>query len=238
MSLPLYLEECASTNDAILQHLPNLNGNFFALYTLRQKQGRGQYGNRWQSAEIKHLAFSFAVSVAAVNLPSHLFNFHTACCVAQFLDRLTHCRIEIKWPNDLILKGKKIAGLLLERKSVEGRGFYIVGIGLNVLETHFNNLPRAASLRMQTGQNFSPVQIAEGLQQYLQSQLLLPVDQQAVLENVNSRLFRRETVTVFLKDGIRQNGIIRHVTAKGDLCVDLEISGRCICRFKEIEMLY
>ncbi|WP_027376963.1 biotin--[acetyl-CoA-carboxylase] ligase [Kaistella palustris] len=234
----IYLKECTSTNDEILHFLSASESEFCAVYTFNQKKGKGQYGNSWQSPEGLNLAFTFAVRSEVIKLPSHLFNFHTAAAVADFLDRMTQQRCEIKWPNDLILKGKKIAGLLLEKKNVGGFSYFIVGIGINILQNDFKDLPKGGSLLTQTGVRFEPEDIARRLHSYLQGFILKEISGSEVLKNLNNHLFRKDVISVFEISDVRQNGIIKKVDAEGFLWVDLENDGLQKFYHKEIELLY
>ena len=57
--------------------------------------------------------------------------------------------MKIKWPNDLKKKKKKIAGILIEAKKIENTEVFIIGIGVNVLQTNFDNLPKAGAILSQ-----------------------------------------------------------------------------------------
>lgn len=232
-----FIEECESTNDLILNCIAP-EENFTALYTLRQTKGRGQYGNSWLSPAEENIAFTFAVPETSVFLPPHLFNFHTACLVAAFVDTLTASHTEIKWPNDLILKGKKIAGILLEKKKKLGTSYYIVGLGLNVLQEDFRDLRTAGSLLTQTGERFTPHEVAAQLADFLRSKLVQLPSEQEVLDNTHQRLFRKNKISVFRKNGVGQNGIIQQIDRQGYLWIELEEEGLQNFYHKEIEMLY
>lgn len=233
-----YLPECASTQEEVSKFFRAENPGLTAVYTHRQTQGRGQYGNRWESNAGQNIAYSAALRTADVSLPAHLFNFHTAQIVADFLANLTRTAVEIKWPNDLIIKNKKVCGLLMERRNIAGQSCYIVGIGLNVLQRDFFNFPKAGSLYTQAGIEPEPSLLAEQLHEYLTHFLpVMPTGDQ-VIENLNSQLFRKDIVSVFEIGGIRQNGIVRRVDAEGRLWVELEQSGLKDFGHKELQMLY
>ncbi len=234
----IYLKECASTNDEILHFLKSDQTAFPAVYTFNQKKGKGQYGNSWESAADINLAFTLAVPSALIKMPTHLFNFHTAAAVSDFLAIMTKMQPEIKWPNDIIIKNKKVAGLLLEKKTAAGISYFILGIGLNVLQKSFPNLPKAGSLLTQTGNEFNLHEIANDLHIYLQQFLVKETSENEVLENLNNRLFRKNKISVFEIKGVRQNGIIKEVDPEGFLCVDLENAGLQRFYHKEIELLY
>ena len=125
-----YLEHCFSTNDELTSLLLYPESNYISAYTFNQTKGRGQYGNSWDSDEGKNLAYSLAVNCAAVKVSDFLFNYYTAACVRDFLANLTDKNVKIKWPNDLLLEGKKFAGILIQARPQ--KNYMVVGIGLNV----------------------------------------------------------------------------------------------------------
>ena len=78
--------------------------------------------------------------------------FCAALAVAETAERFTGLPARIKWPNDVLLAGRKVAGILLECHHGQAPGFVVVGIGLNVLQREEDFAPdlrdRAGSLAM------------------------------------------------------------------------------------------
>ncbi len=233
-----YLRECSSTHDVLEKFLTHDTLDLQAVYTFNQIKGKGQYGNSWESGDQLNLAYSVAVPQELIKLPNHLFNFHTAEVVADFLAILTNHQPEIKWPNDLIIKQKKVAGLLIDKKLLNNKSYFLVGIGLNVLQQNFRNLPKAGSLFTQTGIEFDLEILAESLHQYLDDHLINPISEEVVLEKLNRRLFRKNLISVFEIGQLRQNGIVKKVDEDGFLWVELEHNGLQKFFHKEITLLY
>lgn len=237
MAALFYLEECKSTNDEISGFLHSDTANLTAVYTFNQTNGRGQYGNSWQGAPNLNLAFTVAVPVAVSGWDGASVNFRTAALMADFIAKLTNAIVEIKWPNDLIIKNKKVAGILSEQKNVDGNSFFVIGIGLNLLQENFENLPKAGSILTQTGVALAPHETAKQLFAAFQ-QIFNPLSVSDLMERINMNLFRRDVVSVFELNGVRQNGIIKNVDADGFLWVELEFDGLRKFFHKEIELLY
>ena len=233
-----YLKECSSTHDVIENFLSHDTLDLQAVYTFNQTKGKGQYGNSWESGHNLSLAYSVAVPDELVKLPNHLFNFHTAEVLADFLAILTNQTPEIKWPNDIIINKKKVSGILIEKKMIDRRSYFLIGIGLNILEEKFEHLHKAGSLLTQTGIRFDLEKVTEALHQYLVDNLMQPVSEISVLEKLNDRLFRKDLISVFEIGHVRQNGIIKNVDADGYLWVDLEKDGLQRFFHKEITLLY
>ena len=233
-----YLKECSSTHDVIEKFISQDTLDLQAVYTFNQTRGKGQYGNSWESGHNLSLAYSVAVPHELIKLPNHLFNFHTAELLADFLAILTNHSPEIKWPNDIIINNKKVAGILIEKKAIKGRSYFLIGIGLNVLEENFIHLPKAGSLLTQTGITFDLETVTQSLHDYFVEHLSKPISETSVLVRLNQRLFRKDLISVFEIGQLRQNGIIKKVDEDGYLWVDLENDGLQKFFHKEITLLY
>lgn len=234
----LYTAQCSSTQQEILQFLKDNPTGPLALFTLDQTGGRGQYGKVWEMPANRNIAYTLAIAEKECEIQAVLFNFRTAALVADFVANLTKQALEIKWPNDIILNQKKIAGLLTERVTVEGQPYYLIGIGLNVLQREFPGLPKAGSLLSQTGHSYDPKQVAEDLHAFLTAHITGNISAPDIIKNINDRLFGKGKVMVFDTKSGRQNGIIREMDSNGLLLVDLEREGEQKFRNQEITMLY
>lgn len=127
----LFLDEVTSTQDAAVE----LNLQFGdACVSYNQTAGRGRRGNQWNANG------GVAVTVVIEELTAHLPIALAVTLAAQLNNCIPEQRVGIKWPNDLFVEGKKIAGILIEQR--EGR--CLVGVGVNVLESP---IPTATCLK-------------------------------------------------------------------------------------------
>lgn len=236
MNSLIYFNNCASTQDELIDFLNQhyLSEDFLAVYTFNQTKGRGQYGNSWENLPEENLAYSFALKTKNINISDTCFNFYTAILVRDFIANLTKTEVKIKWPNDLILKNKKICGMLFEKS----KNYFVVGIGINILQENFKNLPKAGSILSQTGLSFELKAFTESLHQYLFEHLVQKEIPNNILELYQLHLYRKNEVSVFEKNEVRQNGIIKNVDETGHIWIDLENEGLQKFFHKEIEMLY
>ena len=236
MNSLIYFNNCASTQDELIDFLNQhyLSEDFLAVYTFNQTKGRGQYGNSWENLPEENLAYSFALKTKNINVSDTCFNFYTAILVRDFIANLTKTEVKIKWPNDLILKNKKICGMLFEKS----KNYFVVGIGINILQENFKNLPKAGSVLSQTGLSFELKTFAESLHQYLFEHLVQKEIPNNILELYHLHLYRKNEVSVFEKNEVRQNGIIQNVDENGYIWIDLENEGLQKFFHKEIELLY
>ncbi|MDP9957192.1 BirA family biotin operon repressor/biotin-[acetyl-CoA-carboxylase] ligase [Epilithonimonas hungarica] len=236
MSHLIHLKECFSTNDEISSLL--YDDESTAVFTFNQTKGRGQYGNIWKVMPNENLAYSLAIKTSKINISDISLNYYTAIIVRDFLDNLTKETTKIKWPNDIILNGKKVCGILIEKKKINNDEFYIIGIGINVLQTDFTNLPKAGSIYSVTGININLLKFVEKFHQNIIARLNQVLPEESILTEYNSNLFRKEEITVFQKNELRQNGIIKNADKSGFLWIDLEDEGLQKFFHKEIEILY
>ncbi|QCX53021.1 biotin--[acetyl-CoA-carboxylase] ligase [Elizabethkingia sp. JS20170427COW] len=238
MNSLLYLPIVGSTNDEISNFVEEELSAPFAVYTFNQTKGRGQYGNVWESIENKNLAYSLLIPCSSIRISATHFNFHTALVVRDFLANITDIQAEVKWPNDIILNGKKVVGILLEKKKIHHHDYYIIGIGVNILQENFEEISKAGSLKTQTNKDFDLQEFAKSFHSYLVKHLLEDKKEIKILQEYNNHLFRRFKVSVFEKNTLRQNGIIQSVDNEGYLHVELEQDGNQKFYYKEIKLLY
>ena len=156
----------------------------------------------------------------------------------DFLANLSTFPVEIKWPNDLIIRNKKISGILIEKKNINEIPYFIIGIGLNVLQEDFRHIPKAGSLLTQTGIRFELKEMVERFHEFFSERIFQNAPGPEIWNKINKDLFRKDEVSVFEIKGIRQNGIIKNVDEEGFLWVELENDGLRRFFHKEIEMLY
>ena len=148
-----YLPECGSTNAYVKEHFEEF-GPVGAVYTENQTAGRGRLGRSWVNAEGKALYYTVAIREPLAQ-PTTLPLLASLAVRTQLKLRYgVDC--QIKWPNDLLLNGKKIVGILCEGVSYgyqqQGRGI-LCGIGINLAQPqeYFDaaGLPHGTSLALQ-----------------------------------------------------------------------------------------
>lgn len=238
MSHLFHIKECSSTNDEISKFLLYENSDFVALHTFNQTGGRGQYGNTWSSAAEKNLAYTLAVKTENFSLSDFLFNYYTAILISDFLANLTEHIVKIKWPNDIILKNKKIVGILIEKKKINKNNYFIIGAGFNILQEKFDEISNAGSILSQTGRYFNLNEFTISLHDFMVERLKKIPSDQEILDDFNTRLFRKNQVSVFERNGERQNGIIKNADRNGEILIELENDGLQSFYHKEIKLLY
>ncbi len=145
-----------STNDLLLKIMQEKDtGEGTLVIASKQVAGKGQRGNSWETEPGMNLTFSFCLYPEFLS-PDRQFLLNKAVSVgiARFVASVAPPgrAVRVKWPNDILLDGQKVAGVLIENSISQGKILHsVVGIGLNVNQEHFPGLPDAASLRNFTG---------------------------------------------------------------------------------------
>ncbi|CAD7804469.1 Bifunctional ligase/repressor BirA [Chryseobacterium aquaeductus] len=237
MSELFYQKECSSTNDEISQVLLYPESNFVGLYTFNQKKGRGQYGNSWASEPEQNLAYSVAIKTDSISLTDFMFNYYTATAIRGFLAKFTDHEVKIKWPNDIILKNKKVGGILIEKKKLNTKNYFIIGAGINVLQEKFDEISNAGSFFTQTGKRLDLQNFTKDLHSFLVEKFKNLASEKEILDEFNLNLFRKDKISVFEINGKQQNGIIRKADEKGEIWIEFE-DGLQSFYHKEIKLLY
>jgi BirA family biotin operon repressor/biotin-[acetyl-CoA-carboxylase] ligase len=149
----VFLPETDSTNSYAITMLKNVNCmEGTVVYTANQTKGRGQRGNEWMSEPSMNMTLSLIVKPVFLTVKKAFYlSKITALALHDVLTETLNAGqfdIKIKWPNDMLVNGKKIAGVLLENSVVEDKiNWTVVGIGLNVNQTQFSGLESATSLK-------------------------------------------------------------------------------------------
>ncbi len=114
-----------------------------------QTKGRGQLQNTWQSEADKNLLFSVLYKFDDLKITHRFYlNKVVAIAVSTVLKQYIP-NVKIKWPNDIMALNNKIAGILIENIfNGEQISQAIIGVGLNVNQVKFDNLPKATSLKL------------------------------------------------------------------------------------------
>ncbi len=128
----------SSTNDVARRYIGSKNCNSLAIFAEEQSAGRGRAGNKWLSKRSESILCS--IILAEYNINAELLSLACAVAVADAIGK----NAKIKWPNDIIINGKKVAGILLEAVAGQNINTYIVGIGINC---HQNEISFPKELR-------------------------------------------------------------------------------------------
>lgn len=241
------LDTIDSTNAYLkkIVHFQEKLPDFLTVWTPHQTDGKGQYGAKWQVEPYKNLTFS--VLRTGLTLPLHdyfLLNMHTSIAVVRALEELFPTpkpTIAIKWPNDILLSGYKIGGILIEnivRSTAIEKS--IIGIGLNVNQTYFHGLPHASSLKEQTLVAYDIESLLHRVLNKLKEQFATSsMAFEKMYSLYENYLFRLNQSSNFYDSEMCDfQGIIRGVAPSGELKIQLENGNVQLFSLKEVTMKY
>jgi len=151
-------EQTTSTNDVVEKLARDGVREGVVVFAESQTRGRGRLGRKWVSPARKGLWFSILLRP---NLrPQETTQLTVACATAlrRAIVSQTRLPVEIKWPNDILINGKKVAGILTEMSAELDRVRHVIpGIGIDVNQEEFPVELRktASSLKIESGEDFS-----------------------------------------------------------------------------------
>ncbi|MEM1041369.1 MAG: biotin--[acetyl-CoA-carboxylase] ligase [Bacteroidota bacterium] len=199
-----------------------------------QTAGRGRLGRSWTDRSGQGLLFSVVLRPALPPERLSLVTLAGGVAVAEAVEAWTDpAEPRIKWPNDVLLGGRKCCGMLLE-SSLDAPRFVVLGIGLNVNQDAFPDAlaDRATSLRLETGRLIPRAALLARLLERLEywAGQLAAGNDAAVREAFTERMTGRGTaVSVRLtQDGRAARGVVEGIDAAGALCLRTETGTRVL----------
>jgi BirA family transcriptional regulator, biotin operon repressor / biotin---[acetyl-CoA-carboxylase] ligase len=164
-----YMDTVDSTNlEAKRIESKHPSGNAF-IYAREQTLGKGRMGRSWESKKDEGLWMSLLLRPKVRPEMASQITLIAAAAVAEAIDKVAGVSTGIKWPNDVVLKGKKISGILTEMSAELNQVHYIVlGVGINISQMEFNDLlnDKATSLKLVTGKEPSKLNL---IKEFVQS---------------------------------------------------------------------
>ena len=235
----LRYDSLSSTNAVLLEMSKKSAKSWTAIWTSDQTQGKGYAGNVWTSEKNKNIAVSLLI-INNLNYSELIYFNEWVCnCICELLENYSN-EVFVKWPNDIIIKNKKVCGVLIETYKSDNQMNIIIGIGLNVNQEDYSHLPKAGSIFTQTGKKLDLEEILSDLLTKLESSydFIQNKNWNSIIETYNSNLFRKNKVSAFQSENQIFNGIIQEVNELGLLKVKLENNEFKEFKHKEIELLY
>src|SRR5271154_4348754 len=165
-------EETTSTNDVIEKLARDGVKEGVVVFAESQTKGRGRLGRKWMSPQRKGLWFSVLLRPDLRPQEATQLTIASANALRRAIQSETGLKPEIKWPNDILIGGKKVAGILTELSAeVDKVRYVILGIGIDV-NLDANEFPAdlrkiATSLKIEAGESFSRPALAVAILQEL-----------------------------------------------------------------------
>lgn len=188
-------DQVGSTNDLALQCGIDGAQEGTLILAESQTQGRGRHGRRWHaplgSSILASIILRHRLRADQVGLP----NLIGAVSIATAINELTDLTTRIKWPNDVLIQGKKVSGILTELEYDQDRQpFFVMGFGVNVNTTRAD-LPEelrasATSLRIESSREISRVILLQAILHRLEENYLCLMrgETDSIIETANRLL--------------------------------------------------
>lgn len=239
----LEINECLSTNEYaknLCSKSEPIEGT--VVLTDKQTEGKGQIGNKWQAEPYQNLTFSVVLKPVFLK-PEQQFMLSkivSLACVETF-EHFVPESFLIKWPNDIYFKNQKLGGILIENTlSLNKISSSIVGVGLNINQTEFKDLPKAKSLKNLSGKNFDLKEVLGFLLKKLDTYYFLL--RQGKLETINQKYLKKllgfGNKIVFNEKGILFEATVKGVNDLGQLVLELENGYERAYNFKEVAWVF
>jgi BirA family biotin operon repressor/biotin-[acetyl-CoA-carboxylase] ligase len=235
------LKETDSTNNYAKQLIVKKVEEGTVVLAHYQQQGRGQQGNFWESEAHKNLLFSLILYPGFIDAGKQFYVSKIVSLALCAVLRKEVANVTVKWPNDIYVGTKKIAGILIEN-TIKGMSLEtsIIGVGLNLNQTSFtSSAPNPVSLTQLTQKEYISGDVLNEflielntLLQHLKGGRFEWIDK-LYLES----LFRFEEWNTFRKDGRAFEARIIGVGEFGELQVEEKSGAISSFMFKEIEFV-
>lgn len=241
----LNLVEVDSTNTYAMNLLKNTNlPEGTLIYTENQTRGKGQRGSNWFSSSLESLTFSIILYPEFLAAEENFYlSKWVAVSLLEALTELTlagHADIKIKWPNDIMLGGKKTGGVLIENVY---RGDKItqsvIGIGLNLNQVDFPEwATNATSIKIATGRVFNKEEVLMKCLAVLERNYIpFKRNPKRLDEKYSNFLFLKDEWHIFSDSNGKFTGKINGVNKLGRLEVQKESGNVLNYEVKEIDYL-
>ena len=218
-----YFDYLASTMDLAMQLGIQAAPHGTVVLAESQTKGRGRLGRSWFSPKYKGIYMSLILRPNISPSASSVLTLLSAVSICEAVKTVTGLDAQIKWPNDVFIANKKIAGILTEMNSeVDKVNFVVIGIGLNVNNDKKSLIAQATSLKEQAGQPVNRVALLQELLRGIENNYSLLEDKgaQAIIDkwrNFSLTLGRR--VKIYYQD--------KHIEGQA---VDIDRDGALLIR--------
>ena len=239
------LQSTHSTNDYLTEKLRNkiITSEGTVVLAMEQTQGKGMDKNIWESEPGKNLTFSFLLKPDFLRADQQfMLNKAVSLGVCDFVKTYVNNQIvTIKWPNDIYVQDKKIAGILISN-SIEGNelSHSVVGIGININQQKFpGTVHNPVSLSIALRRELDLEELLTDLLYWLENRYeqLIKNDWTIISENYLDSLYRFKVQNPFLYDGEQILAKITGVSEYGQLQLITTHQEKLECDFKEIKFV-
>lgn len=218
-----YFDYLASTMDLAMQL--GMHGAASGTLVLAESQtkGRGRLGRSWLSPKYKGIYLSLILRPKILPGACPVLTLMSAVSICEAVKAVIGLDAQIKWPNDVLINNKKIAGILTEMNAeVDKVNFVVIGIGLNVNNDKQSLIAQATSLKQEQGQEISRVFLLQELLRRIENNYFL-------LENKGSQEIMNKWRNFTLTLGTRVKVCYQNKHIEGQ-ATDIDTDGSLLIR--------
>jgi BirA family biotin operon repressor/biotin-[acetyl-CoA-carboxylase] ligase len=204
-----------STNQAAMEAAGSGAAEGTVLLAEEQTAGRGRGSHTWHSARSAGIYCSVILRPALPPADVLILSLATGLAVQSAVEEVGNTKADLRWPNDLLLNGKKFCGILTEMTAEATRvGHVVVGIGINVNHAHFpaSLHDEATSLRLATGTEWSRVELTAALLKSLDREYKLLMSGAGGREGILRRFSQGSSYVRGMHVHVEENGGFDGVT--------------------------
>lgn len=240
----LYIEEVDSTNEECRRQAAKGCESGLLVVCDKQTAGKGRLGRKWEAIKNECLCMSIILRPDIMPYETPQITLIAGIAVRRIINRLTYLDVQIKWPNDIIYKGRKLTGILTEMSAeMEKVNYIICGIGINVNTEGFEGelKEKATSIYIETGRRFKRNNIVnEFINEFLPAYELFCREGFAPFVNEYNEYCANVGMEVKTVGGRSEiHGIAKGVNHRGELIINTEegevpvFSGEVSLRLKD-----
>lgn len=191
----------------------------------RQTDGRGRRGRAWESPAGSSIYMSILLRPEIIPSRAPMLTLVMAQSVAEAIREMTGVDAQIKWPNDIVLNGKKICGMLTEMSTeIDWISYVVIGVGINVNTENFPEelKDQATSLWLEEGKRYKRAALIAQIMKRFEScyeQFIKTGDLSGIQEDYNRLLVNRDREVRILEPGHEYNGHALGIDETGELLV-------------------
>ena len=236
------LNAISSTNDFLKQkHISAKCKDGDIIWSINQTEGKGQRKNKWLSEKGKSLTFSIYKQFdQLIFTNSFVLSSCVSLSIVKTLKKIGLKEVHIKWPNDILAGNKKIGGILIE--NIVKANYIkssIIGIGLNINEEKFNELPNATSVFLELKKKFELDMILDILiNELFKSFKELNNEENKIINSFSSFLWKKNDYASFKNKNNYFRAKLKGVKISGNLILEFDNGSISEFNSNEITMNY
>lgn len=245
----IHKKELFSTNSYLKEHLTSLDTdnnnellpNFSVIYADFQSKGRGQQNHSWESKKEKNILMSMIFYSQVSASQQFLISKCVSLGICDFLiNDIQLANVSIKWPNDIYVNHKKIAGILIEN-NIQGSKIThsIIGIGLNVNQKHFPDwIPNPTSIILEKHKTYPIKKSIKRITNHIQKRIQNEKD--SIHQDYLSLLYKRNQFSDFFISSTQERKTLKilDVNQEGVLHVETKDETPLDFHFHEIQYIH